>query len=124
VPPAGVLRRERRALLRFREERLRDLGGLLLEMYRRDRFREELVRERCEELLELDEHLAAIDTLLGISWALPEPARCACGAPVGPEARYCASCGRSLVDAGPAPMVVSEPDPPRIERPAAGAAES
>ena len=77
VPPAGVLRRERRALLQFREERLRDLGGLLLEMYRRDRFREELVRERCEELLELDEHLAAIDTLLGISWNLPEPPRCA-----------------------------------------------
>ena len=121
VPPAGVLRRERRALLQFREERLRDLGGLLLEMYRRDRFREELVRERCEELLELDEHLAAIDTLLGISWALPEPARCACGAPVGAEARFCPSCGRSLVDSGPAPLVVSEPEPPRIERSAEAA---
>ena len=46
VPPAGVLRRERRALLQFREERLRDLGGLLLEMFRRDRFREDLIRER------------------------------------------------------------------------------
>src|ERR1700693_3245265 len=58
LPPAGVLRRERRALLQVREERLRDLGGLLLEMFRRDRFREDLVRERCEELLEIDEHLA------------------------------------------------------------------
>ena len=100
MPPAGVLRRERRALLQFREE---------------------LVRERCEELLELDEHLAAIDTLLGISWALPEPARCACGAPVGAEARFCPSCGRSLVDSGPAPLVVSEPEPPRIERSAEAA---
>jgi len=69
-----VLRRERRALLRFREARLRDLGGLLLEMFRRDRFREDLVRERCEELLEIDDHLAALDSLLGISWTLPEPA--------------------------------------------------
>ena len=33
------VRRERRALMRVREERLRDLGGLALEMYRRDRFR-------------------------------------------------------------------------------------
>ena len=34
-PPPGVLRRERRDLERLREQRLRDLGGLLLEMYRR-----------------------------------------------------------------------------------------
>ena len=95
-----MLRRERRALLKFREERLRDLGGLLLEMFRRDRFREDLVRERCQELLEVDDHLAAIDSLLGLSWTLPEPARCACGAPLGEDARFCAACGRSV---GPAP---------------------
>jgi hypothetical protein len=94
-----VLRRERRALLKFREERLRDLGGLLLEMFRRDRFREDLVRERCQELLEVDDHLAALDSLLGLSWALPEPARCTCGAPLGEEALFCAACGRSV---GPA----------------------
>jgi len=94
-----VLRRERRALLKFREERLRDLGGLLLEMFRRDRFREDLVRERCQELLEVDDHLAAIDSLLGLSWTLPESARCACGAPLGEDARFCAACGRSV---GPA----------------------
>jgi hypothetical protein len=74
LPPAGVLRRERRALLEVREQRLRDLGGLLLEMFRRDRFREDLVRERCEELMEIDEHLAALDTALGLSWTLPEAA--------------------------------------------------
>ena len=96
LPPAGVLRRERRALLRFREERLRDLGGLLLEMFRRDRFREDLVRERCEELLEIDDHLAAVDSLLGLSWTLPEQARCACGAAIAADAQFCAACGRSL----------------------------
>jgi predicted nucleic acid-binding Zn ribbon protein len=95
-----VLRRERRALLKFREERLRDLGGLLLEMFRRDHFREDLVRERCQELLEVDDQLAAIDSLLGLSWTPPEPARCACGAPLGEDARFCATCGRSV---GPAP---------------------
>jgi hypothetical protein len=99
VPPAGVLRRERRALLQFREERLRDLGGLLLEMFRRDRFREDLIRERCEELLEVDDHLAAIDSLLGLSWTIPDQARCACGAPVVDGAEFCAACGRPLGDA-------------------------
>jgi hypothetical protein len=99
VPPAGVLRRERRALLQFREERLRDLGGLLLEMFRRDRFREDLIRERCEELLEIDDHLAAIDSLLGLSWTLPDEARCTCGAPVHDGAEFCAACGRSVGEA-------------------------
>ncbi len=99
LPPAGVLRRERRALVRFREERLRDLGGLLLEMFRRDRFREDLVRERCEELLEIDDHLAGLDAALGISWTLPEPARCACGAPLADGASFCAACGRSVGEA-------------------------
>ncbi|HST25760.1 MAG TPA: zinc ribbon domain-containing protein [Gaiellaceae bacterium] len=99
LPPAGVLRRERRALLKFREERLRDLGGLLLEMFRRDRFREDLVRERCEELLEIDDHLTAIDTVLGIAWATPEPARCACGAALADKATFCAACGRSVGEA-------------------------
>ncbi len=99
LPPAGVLRRERRVLLQFREERLRDLGGLLLEMFRRDRFREDLVRERCEELLELDDHLAALDSLLGLSWTLPDQARCACGASIVGDAEFCAACGRSLGDA-------------------------
>src|SRR5438067_11846342 len=57
TPPAGLLRRERRAILRAREEGIRDLGGLLLEMYRRDLFREDLLREHCAELLSLDARL-------------------------------------------------------------------
>ena len=43
APAASELRRERRALLLLREERLRELGGLTLEMYRRDQFNESLV---------------------------------------------------------------------------------
>src|SRR5262249_11405085 len=50
LPHAGQLRRERRLLLQARETRIRDLGGLMLEMYRRDQFRQDLVVERCEEL--------------------------------------------------------------------------
>lgn len=100
LPPPGVLRRERRALLELREERLRDLGGLLLEMFRRNRFREDLVRQRCEELVELDEHIASLEALLGIAWTATEPLRCACGAAAAPDARFCPACGRSLGDEG------------------------
>jgi Double zinc ribbon len=99
LPPAGVLRRERRALVRFREERLRDLGGLLLEMFRHDRFREDLVRERCEELLEIDDHLAGLDAALGISWTLPGPDLCACGSPLADGSSFCAACGRAVGNA-------------------------
>ena len=54
LPPAGQLRRERRALLAAREERLRDLGGLMLEMYRRDQFRQDLLVDRCTELARIE----------------------------------------------------------------------
>ena len=43
VPAPGALRRERRTLVRTREERIRDLGGLMLEMYRRDQLRQDLL---------------------------------------------------------------------------------
>jgi hypothetical protein len=99
APPAGELRRERRALLRLREQRLRDLGGLALEMYRRDRFREDLVLERCAELIGLDARVHELDALLGgprARRAARKSARCECGAPLLLEARFCANCGRPL----------------------------
>jgi uncharacterized OB-fold protein len=68
-------------------------------MFRRDRFREDLVRDRCQELLEIDDHLAALDSLLGLSWTPPGQARCACGATVADDADFCAACGRSLGEA-------------------------
>src|SRR5439155_26550296 len=55
-----------------------------------------LVRERCEELVEIDDHLAGLEAVLGLSWTPPETARCACGAALAPEARFCAVCGRSV----------------------------
>ena len=64
LPPVGRLRRERRDLLRTREEKLRDLGGLMLEMFRRDQFRRELLLERCAELVTLEERVAELDTLI------------------------------------------------------------
>ncbi len=51
--------------MRLREQKLRDLGGLSLEMYRRDQFREDLLLERCAELIGLEARIHELDTLLG-----------------------------------------------------------
>ncbi len=78
----------------MREERLRDLGGLALEMYRRDRFREDLILERCAELIGLEARVHELDTLLGGSRAAKGRSRCECGAPLLLGTRFCANCGR------------------------------
>jgi hypothetical protein len=104
APSAGDLRRERRALLELREERLRDLGGLTLEMYRRDQFNEALVVERCAELVAMETRVAEIDALLAGARGLRRgEGVCSCGAPVLTGARFCPSCGRSLVAADEQP---------------------
>src|SRR5947207_2785650 len=98
------MRRERRSLVRVREERLRDLGGLMLEMFRRDQFRQDLLVERCDELVALDERLQELDTLLAatVSSRRPAPpARCACGAPLVWGSHFCANCGRPVAATPP-----------------------
>jgi len=104
LPHPGQLRRERRALVRVREERLRDLGGLMLEMYRRDQFRQDLLVERCDELVALDDRLQELDTLLAatVSARRAAPAaRCACGAPIVWGSHFCANCGRPVAATPP-----------------------
>ena len=99
VPPARELKRERKALLEVREERLRDLGGMALEMYKRDRFNAGLVVERCAELVAIEARVQEIDSLLDGSARIRRGgggALCICGAPILLGARYCASCGRTL----------------------------
>ena len=54
----------RRCSLRAREAKLRDLGGLVVEMYRRGAFREDLLEERCADAVGIDARLAEIDDLL------------------------------------------------------------
>jgi len=90
------LKRERKALVSFREDRLRDLGGLALEMYKRDRFDAGLVVERCAELVAVEARVQEIDALLDGSVAIRGGVAgvCACGAPLLLGARFCATCGR------------------------------
>jgi hypothetical protein len=97
APPTAELRRERRALVQVREERIRDLGGVVLEMYRQDAFREGLLVELCAEVTAIEERLRELDFLLDAR--RPPVARCACGAPLFYGARFCPSCGRELAPA-------------------------
>ena len=102
LPPPSQLRRERRALLQAREQRLRDLGGLMLEMYRRDQFRQDLLVDRCTELARLDERLGELETLLAVAASrgrVREAARCECGAPLFWGAKFCNQCGRPVATA-------------------------
>src|SRR5690242_21699889 len=107
LPPAGQLRRERRVLMQVREQRLRDLGGLMLEMYRRDQFRQDLLVDRCVELQRLEERLADLDALLAaaVSRGRTRPsARCECGAPIFWGSKFCTQCGRPVAEAPPLPI--------------------
>jgi zinc-ribbon domain len=93
-PHPGLLRRERRELLHARDARLRDLGGLVVEMYRRGAHRDDLMHERCAEVVGIDARLAEIDELLHGSDGTE---RCAsCGAAVLRGSHFCPNCGRLL----------------------------
>jgi Double zinc ribbon len=102
LPPAAQLRRERRGLLRLREQRIRELGGLVLEMHRQEAFREELVYERCADLAALEDRLSELDAILFAASAprrSSRGARCECGAPLLWGSHFCANCGRTVGDA-------------------------
>jgi hypothetical protein len=95
APSPGALRRERRAILKAREERIRDLGGLTLEMYRRSSFRDELLIEQCREIVALEERVQELDSMLSaVASARRAPTTCECGAPVPWGSHFCANCGR------------------------------
>jgi hypothetical protein len=102
-PHAGMLRRERRALLRAREVELRNLVGLVAEMYRRGTaFRDDLLAESCAQVVGIDTRIAEIDEILGASGAV-----CTCGAPIFRGSHFCANCGRA-VDAPAANATVED----------------
>jgi hypothetical protein len=100
-PTPGQIRRERRALVRAREERIRDLGGLFLEMYKRGQFNQELYFDQCAEVVSMEERIQELDGMLVsvTRMTLADTNRCACGAPIVPGAHFCANCGRAVGEA-------------------------
>jgi DNA-directed RNA polymerase subunit RPC12/RpoP len=106
APSPGALRRERRAILKAREQRIRDLGGLTLEMYRRSNFRDELLIEGCREIVALEERINDLDGMLAaVSTARRAPTTCECGAPVPWRSHFCGNCGRPV---GAEPVIACE----------------
>jgi rubrerythrin len=98
LPPPSRLRRERRALLTVREQRIHDLGGLVLEMYRQDRFRQDVVHEQAAEIVALEARVREVDRLLAARTSRGDRSlRCVrCGTPLYHGARFCPSCGQPL----------------------------
>jgi Double zinc ribbon len=94
----GQMRRERRSLAQQREAEIRDVGGLAVEMARRDRFRPELLLARANDVLRVEERMNELDGLLVAAAAAPRGLRsmpiCRCGAPLLPGAHFCSNCGR------------------------------
>jgi hypothetical protein len=108
MPRPSHMRRERRRLTRQREIEIRDVGGLAVEMARRDRFRPELLFARANDVLRVEERMHELDGLLMAVAAAPRGLRtlptCRCGAPLLPGSHFCSNCGRP---SGVAPPVLT-----------------
>ena len=99
---AGI-KRDRKRLDDERREGQFHLGGLALEMYRRDVLGDPLLRERAAELIDLDDRVRLLDWRLEAIEAErrqrkgAEPAMAgsclSCGADFAPAAQFCWSCG-------------------------------
>lgn len=85
-------------ILKAREELLRDLGGLAMEMYRREQFREDLLSEHAREIANLELRLHELDSMLAAAAAgrRATTSRCDCGAPIIWGSHFCANCGRPV----------------------------
>jgi NADH pyrophosphatase NudC (nudix superfamily) len=85
-------------ILRAREEMLRDLGGLAMEMYRREQFREDLIAEQARDIASLEARLHELDSMLAAAAAgrRATASRCECGAPIIWGSHFCANCGRPV----------------------------
>jgi hypothetical protein len=123
----GKLRRRLRFVRRARELALRDLGGLVFDLHRYGRERNDLVEQKLTALSTLDSEMRALQTLLDDHpdvTVLHEPgvATCPrCGALHASDAAYCSACGLPVghgadLPSGPA---LTGPVPPT---PAAAAA--
>jgi predicted amidophosphoribosyltransferase len=71
----------------------------MLEMYRRDQFKQDLLIEQCLEVISIEERLREIDELLEANVEQRRQGvgvRCTCGAPIVWGSHFCANCGRPV----------------------------
>ena len=103
-PRPASPQRERRELARRREIELRDIGGLAVEMARRDDWRYPLLHARCAEVLALEERIHELDALITATTmaARGVPAvQCRCGTPILHGSHFCSHCGRPAPEMPP-----------------------
>jgi hypothetical protein len=111
----GRLRRRLRYLRRVRELGFRDLGGLVFDLHRFGRAREDLVQAKLSALQAVDHEMRALEMLLDDRRPVTELREAGisscprCGALHGSDARFCPSCGLQLVGARPLGEVGSLP---------------
>jgi hypothetical protein len=124
----GRLRRRLRYLRRVRELGFRDLGGLVFDLHRFGRSRDDLVQGKLAALQAVDREMRALETLLDDRHPvteLREPGISSCprcGALHGSDARFCPSCGLQLVGARPMGEVGALPGAAPLVSAAPGAA--
>jgi hypothetical protein len=101
----GRLRRRVRFLRKQRELQLRDLGGLIFDMYRFGSKRQELVREKLRRMFEADRELREFEAMLGgrrRAFEVREPGvggSCPrCLTLYSTDAHYCWRCGLALTE--------------------------
>lgn len=101
----GRLRRQVRFLRKQRELQMRDLGGLIFDMYRFGSKRQDLVREKLRLMFEADRELRAFEAMLGgrrDPLAVREPGvggSCPrCLTLYSTDAHYCWRCGLALTE--------------------------
>jgi hypothetical protein len=95
------LRRRVRELRALHEFALRDLGGLVFDLYRFGRQRDTLVRDKLERTLSIDQELRAHEATLGREEERARELRLTgvggtcpnCDEPYGSTAKFCARCG-------------------------------
>jgi hypothetical protein len=117
----GRMRRRVRYLRKLRDLQVRDLGGLVFDLRRFARQRDDLVAQKLDQIRACDDELRALESALGerrdlrdvrepgIGGTCPR-----CFAVFGSADRFCATCGAALGGAvqGPAQVTVAPPAAP------------
>jgi len=125
----GRMRRRLRYLRRLRELQVRDLGGLVFDLRRFERKRDDLVAQKIDQIRACDDELRALELALGerrdlrdvrepgIGGTCPR-----CFAIHGSADKFCANCGAALGGAVQGPAILPLPPAPPPAAPEASGA--
>src|SRR5205823_13438213 len=123
----GRARRRLRYLRQLRELQLRDLGGLVLDLYRFGERRDDLVRAKLDAIIAGDKERHSLEELLddrrrtyevrqpGVGGTCPT-----CGDFHATDARFCAHCGTDLTAHRPVEEAIASEESSAAEKGIAG----